>query len=174
MLTTTLDVDDELGLFRTLRVDDSGRIWCRPPAHARFEYWGDPVKTAECWDGEWFTVGDLGRVDDDGYVFLDGRRSDLVISGGVNVYPAEIERVLSELRGVRQAVAFGVPDERWGQKVCVAVVGSVTEPEVAAYCADHLAPYKRPKTIHLTDRLPLTHSGKVDRRRIALAFGGTP
>jgi long-chain acyl-CoA synthetase len=59
---------------RALRVDDTGRIWCRPPAHARFEYWGDPAKTAESWDGEWFTVGDLGRVDDDGYLFLDGRR----------------------------------------------------------------------------------------------------
>jgi long-chain acyl-CoA synthetase len=158
---------------RTLRVDDTGRIWCRPPAHARFEYWGDPVKTAACWDGEWFTVGDLGRVDEDGYLFLDGRRSDLVISGGVNVYPAEIERVLSELAGVRQAVAFGVPDERWGQKVCVAVVGSVTEPEVVAYCAANLAPYKRPKVVHLADQLPLTHSGKVDRRRVALAHGGT-
>jgi long-chain acyl-CoA synthetase len=159
---------------RALRVDDTGRIWCRPPAHARFEYWGDPAKTAESWDGEWFTVGDLGRVDDDGYLFLDGRRSDLVISGGVNVYPAEIERVLSELPGVRQAVAFGLPDERWGHKVCVAVVGSVTEPEVVAYCAAHLAPYKRPKEVHLTEQLPVTHSGKVDRRRIALAYGGGP
>ena len=85
---------------RRLAVDDGGVIWCDVPAWARWSYWGDPERTAAAWRGDAFTVGDLGRLDDDGYLYLSGRRGDLIISGGVNVYPAEVERVLSELPGV--------------------------------------------------------------------------
>ncbi len=113
---------------RVMSTDDEGRLWCVVPAHARFSYLGDPGKTAEAWrdtpEGPAFTVGDLGRVDEDGYVHLDGRREDLVISGGVNVYPAEVERVLAELDGVEDVAVFGRDDDRWGQRVCAAVVGS--------------------------------------------------
>ncbi|HVT78852.1 MAG TPA: AMP-binding protein, partial [Acidimicrobiales bacterium] len=84
---------------RTLRIAEDGVIWCTPPAYARFTYWNDPVKTAAAWDGDAFTVGDLGRLTDDGYLFLEGRRDDLILSGGVNVYPAEIERVLLAIDG---------------------------------------------------------------------------
>ena len=156
---------------RQLRVADDGRIWCRVPQHARFEYWGDPDKTRRAWRGAWFTVGDLGRMDPDGYLYLDGRRSDLIITGGVNVYPAEIERVVLDLPAVRQAVAFGVDDDDWGQRVCVAVVGDVTVDDVRQLCRRQLAPAKRPKTIHVVDALPLTHSGKVDRVRVPARFG---
>lgn len=156
---------------RTLRVAPDGRIWCRVPPHARFEYWGDRQRTAQAWDGDWFTVGDLGRLDDEGYLYLDGRRSDLIITGGVNVYPAEIERVVVDLPGVEQAVAFGVVDERWGQRVCLAAIGEVTEQALRAHCAGQLAPYKRPKTVLVVPELPLTHSGKVDRQRVAAALG---
>ena len=155
---------------RRLRIDD-GRIWCRVPDHARFTYWGDSAKTAEAWSGDWFTVGDLGSLDDDGYLYLDGRRDDLIISGGINVYPAEVERVLLDLPGVMQVVAFGAKDERWGQRVCVAVVGNVSEADVADHCARLLAPYKRPKSIYLADELPTTHSGKVDRIRVPQSLG---
>ncbi|WP_426244969.1 class I adenylate-forming enzyme family protein [Nocardioides sp. LHG3406-4] len=146
-------------------VDD--QIWCRTPLHARFEYWGDPDKTAAAWDGDWFTVGDLGRIDADGYLYLEGRRGDLVITGGVNVYPAEVERVLGELTGVDKVCVVGVDDERWGQRVCAALTGEVTDAEVRAYAEAHLAPYKRPKTVLVADALPLTHSGKVDRLKVA-------
>ena len=95
------------------------------------QHLGNPEKTAEAWRetpaGPAFTVGDLGRVDEDGYVYLDGRREDLVISGGVNVYPAEVERVLAELDGVEDVAVFGRDDDRWGQRVCAAVVGTVEE-----------------------------------------------
>ena len=77
-------------------------------------------------DGPAFTVGDLGRLDDDGYLFLDGRREDLVISGGVNVYPLEVEQVLLEHPGVDDVAVYGVPDEQWGQRVCAAYVGAAT------------------------------------------------
>ncbi len=151
---------------RELAVRD-GQIWCRVPPHARFAYRQAPEKTAATWDGDWFTVGDLGRLDEDGYLFLEGRRDDLIISGGVNVYPAEVERVLGEIAGVRQIVVFPVEDERWGQKVCAAVTGTVTEQQVRDHAAAHLAPHKRPKDVVVLGSLPTTHSGKIDRLTLA-------
>jgi long-chain acyl-CoA synthetase len=156
---------------RVLRIDDEGHIWCRVPPYARFSYWGDLEKTAAAWDGDWFTVGDLGRLDAEGYLYLDGRRSDLIITGGVNVYPAEIERVVLDLPGVAQAVVFGVPDEQWGQRVCLAVIGDVTEGALRLHCAEQLAPYKRPKSVFRVESFPLTHNGKVDRLRVPAALG---
>ena len=152
---------------RVMSTDDDGRLWCVVPAHARFSYLGDPRKTAEAWrdtpEGPAFTVGDLGRVDEDGYVHLDGRREDLVISGGVNVYPAEVERVLAELDGVEDVAVFGRDDDRWGQRVCAAVVGPVEEEALASYAREHLAAAKRPKEWHRLDSLPRTPTGKVRR-----------
>ena len=144
-----------------------GQLWCEPPEFARFEYWDDPVKTAEAWDGSWFTVGDLGRVDDEGFVYIEGRRSDLIITGGVNVYPAEVERTLRELDGVRDVCVVGRDDPRWGQRVCAVVAGDVTSEQVDDFATSHLAPYKRPKTICHVETLPLTHSGKIDRQAVA-------
>ncbi|HVA54126.1 MAG TPA: AMP-binding protein [Acidimicrobiales bacterium] len=148
---------------RTLRSDEDGRLWCRAPSYARFEYWNDPEKTKNAWDGAWFNVGDLGRVDDEGYVFLEGRRNDLIITGGVNVYPAEIELVLSVLEGIDDLVAFGSDDAQWGQRVCVAFVGPASAREVLAFAMTHFASYKRPKSIIKVSDLPRTHTGKIDR-----------
>ena len=89
---------------------------------ARFAYWRDPEATAQAWRGSACTVGDLGRLDADGFLYLTGRRHDLIISGGVNVYPAEVENVLSAVPGVREVAVFGLPDEQWGQRVCAAYV----------------------------------------------------
>ncbi|QSR26193.1 AMP-dependent synthetase [Nocardioides aromaticivorans] len=155
---------------RTMTVDPDGTLWCVVPGFARFTYYGAPDKTAEAWretpDGPAFTVGDLGRIDDDGYVFLDGRRVDLVISGGVNVYPTEVEQVLEECPGVTEVAVYGVPDPAWGQRVCAAVVGTASEAELAAYAREHLAPPKRPKTWQFLDALPRTLTGKVLRREL--------
>jgi long-chain acyl-CoA synthetase len=150
---------------RSLRVDDDGVIWCGVPRHARFEYFGDPAKTAAAWRGDEFTVGDLGRLDD-GYLYLDGRREDLVISGGVNVYPAEVENVLSGHPGVRDVAVYGVPDEQWGQRVVAAVVGTATAAELDAWARERLAPPKRPKEYRRLDELPRTATGKVLRRHL--------
>ncbi len=155
---------------RTMTVDPDGTLWCVVPDFARFTYYGAPDKTAEAWrdtpDGPAFTVGDLGRIDDDGYVFLDGRRVDLVISGGVNVYPREVEQVLEECPGVTEVAVYGVPDPAWGQRVCAAVVGTASEEELAAYAREHLAPPKRPKSWQFLDALPRTLTGKVLRREL--------
>lgn len=152
---------------RRMYADPDGTLWCVVPPYARFTYWGDPEKTAAAWregpDGPAFTVGDLGRVDEDGYVFLDGRREDLVISGGVNVYPAEVESVLGEAPGVVDVAVFGVPDERWGQRVVAAYVGEAEAGDLDAWARERLAPAKRPKAYHRLDELPRTPTGKVRR-----------
>jgi len=152
---------------RELVVDDDGTIWCRVPRHARFTYFGDPEKTDAAWRGDAFTVGDLGRLDDDGYLWLDGRREDLVITGGVNVYPVEVENALSEHPRVDDVAVYGVTDERWGQRVCATVVGTATAEELASWARERLAPPKRPKEYRFTDTLPRTLTGKVRRRELS-------
>lgn len=159
---------------RHLSVDPDGTIWCEVPGYARFEYWGDPDRTAAAWRpprqlGEAhgaFTVGDLGRLDADGYLYLDGRRDDLVITGGVNVYPAEVEQVLARAPGVVEVAVVGVDDERWGQRVVAAVVGDVDPEAVRAHARRHLAPFKVPKQVVVVAELPRTATGKVRRHRL--------
>ena len=152
---------------RELSVDDDGVIWCAVPEHARFSYFGDPEKTAAAWRGDSFTVGDVGRLDEDGYLYLEGRREDLIISGGVNVYPLEVEQVLGAHPGVSDIAVYAVEDPEWGQRVCAAVVGDATEGELAAYARERLAPPKRPKTWVFHDVLPRTLTGKVRRAELS-------
>lgn len=158
---------------RTLSIDDGGTIWCEVPPHARFSYWDDPGKTEAAWRGDAFSVFDVGRLDDDGFLFLDGRRDDLIITGGVNVYPLEIEIALATLPGVQEVAVFGIDDERWGQKVCAAVVGSVTPASVRAYATQVLAPYKRPKAVWPVAEIPKSATGKVRRSTLAADLGLT-
>jgi long-chain acyl-CoA synthetase len=148
---------------RRLHVDGDGTIWCTVPPHARFEYYGDPAKTAAAWRGDAFTVGDLGRLDEDGYLYLEGRREDLVISGGVNVYPIEVEQVLEQHPGVTDVAVYGVPDDAWGQRVCAAYVGEASVDDLDAWVRERLAPPKRPKTWTRLEVLPRTLTGKVLR-----------
>ncbi len=156
---------------RTLTLDDDGTLWCQVPEHARFSYYGDPDKTADAWrvasnGHSEFTVGDLGRLDDDGYLYLDGRRTDLIITGGVNVYPLEVEQSLGEHPDVDDVAVYGEPDDTWGTRVCAAVVGSATETDLAAWARERLAPPKRPKTWRFVDELPRTLTGKVRRDQL--------
>jgi long-chain acyl-CoA synthetase len=110
-----------------------------------------------------FTVGDLGRIDDDGYVYLDSRREDLIISGGVNVYPGEVEAALDGTPGLIEIAVFGREDDRWGQRVCAAYVGDVDEQTLRDVAETRLAPPKRPKTYEQVDSLPRTATGKIRR-----------
>jgi acyl-CoA synthetase (AMP-forming)/AMP-acid ligase II len=148
---------------RRLETDETGQLWCAVPRWARFEYWRAPDKTAAAWRGDLVTVGDLGRVDADGTVWLDGRREDLVISGGVNVYPAEVEAVLDAHPDVVESAVFGVPDEEWGQRVVAAYVGTVPAEELSGWARERLGAAKRPKALHRVDELPRTSTGKVRR-----------
>ena len=158
---------------RELRIID-GQVWCAPPPSGHFVYWNDEEKTRASWrklDGQaWFTVGDLGRLDG-GWLHLDGRREDLIISGGMNVYPAEVEGALCSYPGVIDAAVFGRPDDVWGQRVCAAVMGDVEPQAVESWVRERLAGYKRPKELHIVTDLPRTASGKIQRLRVAAALG---
>ncbi len=159
---------------REIRIID-GVIWCAAPDYGYFEYWGEPVKTSAAWqffdDRRWFTVGDLGRLDDQGYLYIDGRREDLIISGGMNVYPAEIEAEILAFDGVTDVAVFGVDDEQWGQRVCAAIVGDVDHDRLKQWLRQDIAGYKRPKEIYAVNELPRTASGKVQRLRVAALLG---
>ncbi len=159
---------------RELRIID-GTIWCTPPEYGYFEYWGDPEKTAAAWqviDGKrWFTVGDLGRLDEEGYLYIEGRREDLIITGGMNVYPAELEAEILAFDGVHDVAVFGIPDERWGQKVCAAVVGDVDIDALTTRLRQDLAGYKQPKEYFVVEQLPRTASGKIQRLKVAGQLG---
>ena len=160
---------------RRLSVEADGTIWCTVPEHARFTYWNAPEKTAQTWrdtpGGPAFTVGDLGRLDEDGYLYLEGRREDLVISGGVNVYPVEVEHVLADHPRVTEVAVFGVEDERWGQRVCAAVVGDAEADELRDFAAQRLAPPKRPKEYFRVPSLPHTPTGKIKRLELPGLLG---
>jgi O-succinylbenzoic acid--CoA ligase len=131
---------------------------------------GREAKGNEVGPDGWLRTGDLGRLDDEGYLFVLDRRDDLIISGGENVFPAEIEGVLLTHPGVAEAAVIGVPDARWGA-VPVAFVRrkvgwATTEDELLALCATRLADFKRPQRITWIDALPRNASGKLLRREL--------
>ncbi len=169
----TIETDAEEQGSENAEDRGSGTIWCDMPDFARFSYWGDAVATAAAWRGDACTVGDLGHVSSDGYLFLSGRRHDLIISGGVNVYPAEVEGVLAAVPGVEEVAVFALPDERWGQRVCAAYVAraGVESEALRRAAVAHLAPYKRPKSYFATAELPHTATGKLLRRSVAEHLG---
>lgn len=144
----------------------------QPPS---FEYNGDPDKTAASRCGDLATVGDYGYLDEDGYVFLLDRRTDLIISGGVNIYPAEVEQTLITHPAVNDVAVIGVPDPEWGQSV-LAVVQPVAGADddlaaaLLAHCDEHLAAFKRPRRIEFVTDFPRTETGKLQRRKLREAY----
>ena len=116
-------------------------------------------------------MGDLGRLDDEGYLYIEGRREDLIITGGMNVYPAELEGEILAFDGVADVAVFGIPDERWGQKVCAAVVGDVDIAALTTRLRGDLAGYKQPKEIFVVQQLPRTASGKIQKLKVAGLLG---
>lgn len=126
-------------------------------------------------EGAPFATGDFGHLDAEGTLFVEGRRSDRIVTGGENVAPTEVEAVARTVRGVRDAVVFGVPDARWGEAVALCVVadpGAFDSAALSSALRDALAPYKRPRAFALVDAVPLTSLGKIDRRAARIAFEG--
>ncbi|MGW5724078.1 AMP-binding protein [Amycolatopsis sp. NPDC003865] len=151
---------------------EPGTIWFSS-AHTAIDYLGDPEKTAANRSGEFITVGDFGHRDGEGRVFLLDRRTDLILSGGVNIYPAEIEARLLTHPDVADAAVIGEPDEEWGQRVIAVVepvpgvrAGDDLAARLAEHCRAALAGFKTPKRFDFTDRLPRTESGKMMRRTL--------
>jgi long-chain acyl-CoA synthetase len=139
----------------------------------RFEYHGDRAKTAASWAGDFFTVGDAGYLDGDGFLFLCDRKSELIISGGVNVYPAEVEAALGAHPAVADVAVFGIPDDDWGEQVKAVVepaAGAEPGPALAeallGHCRERLAGFKLPRSIDFVDELPRDPNGKLYKRKL--------
>jgi long-chain acyl-CoA synthetase len=156
-----------------LPAGEVGTIYAKP-AESSFEYHNDPEKTASSHRGSWFTVGDAGYLDEDGYLYLTDRKSDMVISGGVNIYPREIEDALYQHAEVIDCAVLGVPDDEWGE-ILYAVVqrrddSSLDADGVVAWCREKLADYKRPRVVEFVDELPRDPNGKVRKPKLREAW----
>lgn len=165
-------------------VDDSGNdvppegvgeILVRGPVVMR-DYWQNPQATAEALQGGWLHTGDVARIDADGYIYPLDRKKNMVKTGGLNVYPVEVESVLQQLEPVREAAVIGLPHPKWIEAVTAVVVRKegreITEGEIISYCRQHLADYKCPKAVIFVDELPRTASGKVLKRVLREEYSG--
>jgi len=140
-------------------------------------YWDKPEETAAAFRGGWFHSGDLVREDEDGYLFVVDRVKDMIISGGENIYCAEVENVLAAHPKIAEVALIGVPDAKYGEApLAVVVARDPADPPVAAdveaFCRERLAAYKRPRDVVLVDVLPRNPSGKVLKTRLREDHGG--
>ncbi|MEQ8436590.1 MAG: long-chain-fatty-acid--CoA ligase [Ilumatobacter fluminis] len=162
---------------REVEVREVGEVWMRGTTVMK-GYHGKPDETADTITDGWLHTGDAGYLDEDGYLYLTDRVKDMIISGGENIYPAEVENVLFEHPAVREAAVVGIPHERWGETVLAVVVprpGAVVEPdEVISFCRERLAHYKCPTRVEVRDEpLPLNPTGKVLRRELRTIYDGS-
>ena len=154
-----------------------GTIYMRAPDAGRFEYYKDSEKTSRSYRGDHFTLGDMGYFDQDGYLFLTGRTAELIISGGVNIYPQEVDNELLKHPVVQDVCTVGVPNEEWGEEVrSVVQLRSGTEPsqalseELIGWLRDRLAGFKCPRSIDYVDELPRSAAGKIQRRLVRAPY----
>jgi len=134
------------------------------------EYFNNPTATEEAWKGRFFTLGDMGRFDDEGYLYIVDRKKDMIISGGENIFPNDIEEVLYRHPAVEMAAVVGAPDPKWGEIVVAAVTvrpgATVGEAELIAHCREYLSTFKVPKKIDFRDQMPMSSFGKILRRDV--------
>jgi long-chain acyl-CoA synthetase len=157
-------------------VEEVGTIYFRSPP-VKFVYFKDDDKTNNSYAGDYFTLGDMGYFDDDGYLFLTGRNAETIISGGVNIYPQETDDVLLKHAAVGDVCTVGIPSEEWGEEVrSVVMLKSPTEDnaavvqELIAFCRDHLPHFKCPRSIDIVDELPRLPSGKIQRKVVRAPY----
>ena len=132
-------------------------------------YWRDAERTRAAYRGEWFTLGDMGRIDDRGFLYLVDRKQDMIVSGGENIFPSDIEECLLQHPGVDEAAVIGSPDDRWGEVVVAYVVPTNIAPsaeELFAFCGDRLPGYMKPRRIEFCRTLPRNATGKLLRRDV--------
>ena len=163
-----IELVDENGEVVTTPMEP-GEVFIRSDATFA-TYYKDPDKYEASKRGDFLSVGDIAYWDDEGYLYICDRKSDMIISGGVNIYPAEIEAVLVAHPAIEDAAVFGIPDDEWGEAVHAVIStydGSpVDEAEVQAFCRDHLAGFKVPRSFELTDEIPRSASGKIQKRQL--------
>jgi fatty-acyl-CoA synthase/long-chain acyl-CoA synthetase len=147
---------------------EPGELFVRRNPSVFDEYWKKPEATRNTARGEWLSVGDVAYMDAEGFVYICDRKRDMVISGGVNIYPAEVEDALHRHPKVQDAAVFGVPDDEWGERVHAAVElrpgETMSAEEVRAFCRQHLADYKVPREVSFHERLPRDSAGKLVKR----------
>jgi len=137
------------------------------------EYWNRPDATKEAFDNGWFRTGDIAEIDDEGFVFIKDRIKDMIISGGENIYPAEVENVIIGHAAVNEVAVIGLPDEKWGEIACAIVVGDETqtnEEDLINFCATKLSRYKLPKKVIFIELIPRNPAGKVLKRVLREQF----
>ena len=178
-LGTHLESCGRTGLFVNVKiVDDEGKevedgevgeIICKGSL-VMLGYWNNAQATADTLKDGWLHTGDLGWKSEEGYVHIVDRKKDVIISGGVNIYPREVEEVLSLHPGVKETCVIGVPDDKWGENIVAYVVengtASVTTEELLALCIENMASFKKPKEIYLVDELPKSSYGKILKREL--------
>ncbi|WP_158970809.1 AMP-binding protein [Chachezhania sediminis] len=157
-----LDDDD-----REVPVGETGEICCRGPQTMAY-YWNRPEATEKAFRNGWLHTGDVGRMDQDGFFYILDRKNDMLISGGYNVYPREVEDVLLEVDGVVEAAVVGLPDEKWGDRVVAVVAGAggLNADTVLSHARAQLAGHKAPKAVMIWDELPKSGAGKILRRSV--------
>ncbi|UJF34497.1 class I adenylate-forming enzyme family protein [Paenibacillus hexagrammi] len=169
MVSMQADVVDDLG--RSCRTGEDGELILKGP-NIFWGYWNNPELTERKLRDGWLYTGDMVRRGEDGYLYIIGRKDDMIIRAGMNIYPKEIEDVLLEDRRIKQAVAYGVPDPRYGQKIHISVVShsELEEPlsvmEIMEICKGRLASYQLPDIIRIVDEIPRNAAGKIVRRQI--------
>lgn len=170
--TRIVDDDD-----KEVEQGETGYIYFRAPEVGRFEYFKAPEKTSESYRGDWFTLGDMGYFDEDGFLFLNGRSAETIISGGVNIYPQEVDAALLGHEAVLDVCTVGVPNDEWGEEVKAVIQlaeGFSASPDLAdaivAYGREHLAAFKCPRSIDFADDLPRLPSGKIQRRLVRAPY----
>ncbi len=152
-----------------LPAGQSGVLWFRTPFMAD-GYIGRPEQTSKVFVDGWLNTRDVGRVDEDGYLYVEGRSDDMIITGGENVHPGEVEGVIAELPDVVEVAVYGTPDERWGRRVSAAIVArgpGLTEDVVVRHCKERLAGYKVPRKVTFLTEMPKTATGKITRSKLA-------
>jgi long-chain acyl-CoA synthetase len=167
---------DEAGDEITER-NRSGTIYFKVSALAPFEYFKDPAKTASAHKDGYFTLGDVGYIDEDDYLFLTGRTAECIISGGVNIYPQEIDNEIIKHPAVEDSCAIGVPNDEWGEEVKVVVTlhpghqpSEALGADILAFARQRLAGYKAPKTLDFVSELPRSPAGKIQRGKVRAPF----
>jgi len=148
---------------KTLAVNETGEIQLRGP-NICSGYWQRPDATKETWTSDnWFKTGDLGFIDSDGYLSINGRAKELIISGGFNVYPRELEELIANVDGVEEVAVIGLEDDDLGEKITAVVVGNVNKERIIEHCTANLASFKKPRAFYFVDKLPRNALGKVQK-----------
>jgi long-chain acyl-CoA synthetase len=154
-----------------LPANEIGLVFLQSPGQGGFEYYKDPEKTRDTYRGSYFTLGDVGYLDDEGYLYLTDRTANLIISGGVNIYPAEVDAVLLQHSAVGDVATIGIPNPEWGEEVKAVVElqnGVEASPalaeELIQFCRDRLSHFKCPRSIDFIDELPRQDNGKIYKR----------